>query len=109
MEEIQKEICQKYNSLYCPIQVEDSVIIVGKNLTILPIFGCKIIDWDNAGKEVEYWYISVGETDENSPEKIISVQTLQEILPKVVPYLGLAIGFNFIIDEENGVDIWFED
>lgn len=109
MLEKQKEICQKYGSLFEPLTENETLIFAGTDFTQFPIIGCRVEDWTDDGKSFARWFISCGEVLEDCPEHELSVPQVEEKLPQILPFLALSKGFNFIIDEENEVDVWFDD
>lgn len=99
---------EKYNSKYIECSENELVICIGEDFSALPIFGCKITDWDEKGKEVLHWCISFGETDTEDQEKYITVKELIIKNPKIEPFLHLEPRFSFVIDED-GEDVWEEE
>jgi hypothetical protein len=55
------------------------------------------------------WYLWGGETIGQTPDffEPVHVAHLDEILPEVVPYLGLAPGWRFMLAEGHE-DVWFD-
>lgn len=106
MTNLQKEICQKYGSDFVPISENETILVAG-NSENLPIFGCRILDWNEKGKELKLWVISFGEPKEDE-EEIWTFKDFQQKFPKIVPFLGLDLGFNFVIEATNEVDVWQE-
>lgn len=107
MKETQMSICTQYGSPYEPVLPTDAVIIEG-NVAHFPIIGCKVTDWNEQGEEHQCWCITCGEpNDHGFDESIerISVAQLLELLPVVMPYLGLSQEYGFIIDEQ-GVEVF---
>lgn len=106
---LQKETCEKYNSAYLPVNEEDIVIFVGESFLDLPIIGCRITDFTEEGKEFPRWYISAGMVGEDTQEQALSVKEIIAKIPQIQHLLALDLGFNFILDEENEEDVWFEN
>lgn len=109
MMEIQKEICQKYGSAFEPMQEGETLIFAGADFEQFPIIGCRVEDWTDSGKPFARWFVSCGDASEDCPEYELSLSQVAEKLPQILPFLALSKGFNFIIDEENEADVWFDD
>jgi len=102
--EIQKEICKKYDSQWKPI---NKILKIGisKNLTLNPLNGLR----HNSEQGTTGWFIWSGEysEDENFFEPICAEHLLQ-IRPEIINYLGLDVGFRFLIDSNDYEDVWFD-
>ncbi len=109
MVEEQKQICEQFQSKFSPVADTDLIAFAGKDFDTRPIIGCRIEDWDELGKPIGRWYISCGELQEQEEEQWFSVFEISQKLPEIVPFLALEQGFNFIIDEENDADVWFDN
>lgn len=104
--ELQQEVCKKYHSEFEPLLSDEIVAVALGSLGQQPIVGERIILQE--GENVS-WFIHCGEFSEQVDfYQPIHWQHLAEMLPEVLPYLGLSQGFRFIIDHQGYEDVWFE-
>ena len=101
----QKAICEKYKSKWNPINKK---LMVGcsTDLSTDPINGLR------HPKEgiTTGWYIWSGEWSDNADffKPICAEHLLQEKL-ELIKYLGLDIGFRFLIGKDNYEDVWYDE
>ncbi len=107
IEELQQEICRKFNSDFIPIS---SNLKVGISLNIrngaLPINGLRHSpEGDTTG-----WYIWGGEELSDDPDFFnpLHIEHLDEWCPQIKKYLGLAPGWRFLIAGDYE-DVWFDE
>ena len=92
--EKQKEICEKYNSKWKPINKKLN-ILVSKNLNPEIIQGLR----KQNEKRMSGWIIYSNEVRENNYNlECIPAEKLLTIQPKIIKYLGLETGFKFWTD-----------
>ncbi|SCY98973.1 immunity protein Imm33 domain-containing protein [Flavobacterium caeni] len=102
--EPQKKICEKFDSLWKPIN-KKLKIGVSKNLNLDPLNGLR----HNSEKGTTGWFIWSGEYSENDDFfEPICAEHLLQIRPEIIDYLGLDVGFRFLIDKNGYEDIWFD-
>jgi hypothetical protein len=103
--EKQKEICEKYNSKWKPIN-EKSRIGISENLNFEKLNGLR----HKTEKGKVCWYIWSGEYSENDDFfKPICAEHLMQRNPKIIKYLALEEGFRFLITENGYEDVWFDE
>jgi len=101
----QKEICEKYQSKWKPIN-KKLMIGIGSNLNADPIHGLR----QPKEKETTGWYIWNGEYSEsNDFFKTICAEYLLQIRPDLIKYFGLDVGYRFLIDKKEYEDVWFDE
>ena len=102
----QKEICEKYNSEWKPIN-KKLKIGVSENLNANSIInGLR----HSAEKGTTGWFIWSGEYSEDENFfKPICAEHLLQIEPKIIKYLGLEVGFRFLIDRNEYEDVWKDE
>ena len=105
--EQQREICVKYNAQYFETPENLKVgISINVREGIRPINGLRHPpEGDTSG-----WYIWAGEELSNDPDFFVPlhISHLDEWCPLVKKYLGLPIGWRFLITEEYE-DVWQDD
>ncbi len=101
----QKEICDKYNCEYTPI---DSHFKLGVSrnfkLNQLPVNGLRHpIENDTCG-----WYIWSGEEFSEDPNFFVPVHIshIKDQYPIVYKYLALPEGYRFLIGDNGYEDVW---
>jgi len=103
--EKQKEICEKYNSKWKPIN-EKSKIGISGNLNFEKLNGLR----HKTEKGKVCWYIWSGEYSEDVDFfKPICAEHLLQQNSKIIKYLGLDDGFRFLITENGYEDVWFDE
>tara|TARA_Y100001001_G_C7992315_1_gene303341 strand:+ start:103 stop:711 length:609 start_codon:yes stop_codon:yes gene_type:complete len=101
----QKAICEKYKSKWNPINKK---LMVGCSTDLLsdPINGLR------HPKEgiTTGWYIWSGEWSDNADFfKPICAEHLLQEKPELIKYLGLDVGFRFLIGKDNYEDVWYDE
>lgn len=101
----QKQICETYKSDWNPINKK---LMVGCSSDLLkdPINGLRHPKSGNATG----WYIWTG--DYNASEdffKPLCAEHLLQIRPHIIKYLGLDIGFRFLVDKNGYEDVWYDE
>jgi hypothetical protein len=103
--EKQKEICEKYNSKWKPIN-QKSKIGISENINPEKLNGLR----HKTEKGKVYWYIWSGEYSEDADFfKPICAEHLLQRNPKIIKYLALEDGFRFLITENGYEDVWFDE
>lgn len=107
IEELQREICQRFGADYCPSPIS---LKVGVSLNvrdgIAPVNGLRHSpEGDTTG-----WYIWAGEELSNASDffKPLHVEHLDEWCPQIKKYLGLPPGWRFLISGDYE-DVWFDE
>ncbi|NHZ44970.1 immunity protein Imm33 domain-containing protein [Massilia aquatica] len=101
----QVEVCEKYGSACVfPDPAMKAGLALG-TFHLMPITGVRITPENG----VDGWYIFGGEfsEDENFYQPV-GQSHIAELLPQVLPYLALAPGYKFMIDNEGYEDVWYE-
>lgn len=107
IQELQQEICRKYKSKFEPLGTDEIVAVALQTLGQKPITAERIFLQE--GENVS-WFIYCGEHSQEADfYQPVHWHHLKEILPEILPYLGLSQGFRFIIDNEGYEDVWFEN
>lgn len=102
----QKLLCEEVESAYIEVKGDDVVAIAVQTLDQEPIVG---IRKPAETPENISWYIYGGELPEGDAVfETISIKKLQDILPEVLPYLALDVGYRFMIDGDDYEDVWKE-
>ena len=104
---LQHNICHKYGAQF--IEAPDSLKVgVSRNLQsgLIPIHGLRHPpEGDTTG-----WYIWVGELSQDSDFFVpLCAAHLDKWCPAVLPYLGLAPGWRFLLADEYKDICWDED
>ncbi|HEY5588765.1 MAG TPA: hypothetical protein VIK86_07405 [Candidatus Paceibacterota bacterium] len=103
--EEQKEICIKYDSLWKPIN-KKLKIGISDNPDKQPIHGLRYPKESGTTG----WFIWSGNYSERKDFfKTICAEHLLQIRPDIIKYLGLDVGFRFLIDDKGYEDIWFDE
>jgi hypothetical protein len=103
--EKQKEICNKFQSKWNPINKK---LMVGcaSELNSNPINGLRHPE----EKGTTGWFIWTGDySDSDDFFKPVCAEHLLQKRPQLIKYLGLDIGHRFLIDEKGYEDIWFDE
>ena len=103
--EPQKSICEKYNSNWKPIN-KKLKIGISKNNKLEPINGLR----HSAENGTTGWFIWFGEYSE-APDffQPMCAEHLLQIYPTIINYLGLEIGYRFLIDKNGYEDVWKDE
>lgn len=101
----QRSICEKFGSKFIPALRNLKVGLARQTLELSPVYGVREpLVGDTTG-----WYIWAGpHSDDPDFFQAVHAEHLSDILPLVMPYLGLEPGFKFIIDASGYEDVWFE-
>jgi hypothetical protein len=101
----QKLLCEEFGSQYIEVKGDDVIAVAVDTLQKEPLVGIR----KKAESENVSWFIYGGElaADLESFE-MMTVRELQDILPDVLPYLALDIGYRFMIDQDDYEDVWKE-
>ena len=103
--EPQKNICGKYNSLWKPINKKFKIGI-SDNWNENPINGLR----HSQQEGTTGWFIWSGEySDNNDFFMPICPEHLLQIRPEIIKYLGLEIGFRFLVDNKGYEDVWKDE
>lgn len=104
IKELQIQVCKKYQSGFEQLKPDEIVAVALDTIGQMPIVGERIVL--EKGENVS-WFIHCGEhSAADDFYQPIHWHHLIEMLPEVLPYLGLEQGFRFIIDNESYEDIW---
>lgn len=107
LKEQQQHICARYHSDFEAPQPDEIVAVALATLGRMPIVGERIVLED--GKNVS-WFIHCGaHSDADDFYQAVHWHHLAEMLPEVLPYLGLAQGFRFMIDREGHEEVWYQN
>lgn len=102
----QKLLCEEFGSAYIEVKGDDVVAVAVQTLNQDPIVGIRKVP--ETAENVS-WYIYGGELQENEDFfETMTIKKLQDILPDVLPYLALDIGYRFMIDGDDYEDVWKE-
>jgi len=102
----QRKVCERHGS---PVIYPDEHMKIGVALQTKgrqPIRGRRY----KPENGTEGWYIYAGDDTSEDPDfyKPVHIVHLHEIWPELIPYLALAPGYGFVIDDEGYEDIWYE-
>ena len=102
--EKQKEICLKYNTKWSPINYKLKVG-VSTDLKSDPLNGKR----EKAESGITGWYIWSGAYDDKDDFfQPLCAEHLLQIRPEIIKYLGLDIGFRFLMDKDGYEDVWLD-
>lgn len=102
---LQQAICEKFGSPVLFPGEESKLGIAIGTLKEMPITASRL----NPENGTNGWYIHGGEfSDRDDFYQAVHLRHLPDILPQVLPYLALAPGFKFFIDDEGYEDVWYE-
>jgi hypothetical protein len=102
----QKLLCEEFGSAYIEVKGDDVVAVAVHTLNQDPIVGIRKIA---ETEENVSWYIYGGELPEGEDFfETMTIKKLQDIIPEVLPYLALDIGYRFMIDGDDYEDVWKE-
>jgi hypothetical protein len=103
--DIQKEICEKYDSKWTPIN-KNLMVGVSDNLISDPINGLR----HPSDKGTTGWFIWTGDySDADDFFKPMCAEHLLQIRPQIIKYLGLDVGFRFLTDSNGHEDVWYDE
>jgi hypothetical protein len=103
--EKQKEICGKYGSNWKPIN-KTLNIGISENLDLGTLNGLR----HRTKKGEVCWFIWSGEySEDDNFFQPICAEHLMQRKPKLIDYLGLDVGFRFIISENGYEAVWFDE
>ncbi len=103
--EKQKEICGKYGSNWKPIN-KTLNIGISENLDLGTLNGLR----HRTKKGEVCWFIWSGEySEDDNFFQTICAEHLMQRKPKLIDYLGLDVGFRFIISENGYEAVWFDE
>jgi hypothetical protein len=103
--EKQKEICEKYGSNWKPIN-KTLNIGISENLDLGTLNGLR----HRTKKGEVCWFIWSGEySEDDNFFQPICAEHLMQRKPKLIDYLGLDVGFRFIISENGYEAVWFDE
>lgn len=107
IEEMQKEICKKYDAEFLCSQ-SDLKVGISTNVRegMFPVNGLR---HPPAG-DTTGWYIYAGEVSSDDPDfyKPLHVEHIDDWCPQIKKYLGLAPGWRFLIAGDYE-DVWFDE
>ena len=102
----QKVICHKYNSPLVSVSPDLKIGLALDSLKNTPIYGVRL----KPENGTEGWYIWGGEySDDPAFFQPVHISHIKDIIPLVIPYLALAPGYKFIIDQEGYEDVWLDE
>ena len=101
----QLETCAQHGASFAPSSNEDKAGVAA-NTELRPLNGLR--HTPQAG--TCGWFIWGGTTLSSSPDffKPVHVSHLEQLCPEVLPFLGMAPGWRFLIDGQH-TDVWFDD
>jgi hypothetical protein len=103
--EKQKEICGKYGSNWKPTN-KTLNIGISENLDLGTLNGLR----HRTKKGEVCWFIWSGEySEDDNFFQPICAEHLMQRKPKLIDYLGLDVGFRFIISENGYEAVWFDE
>jgi hypothetical protein len=101
----QKEICEKYDSKWTPIN-KNLRVGVSSDLISDPINGLK----HPSDKGTTGWFIWTGEYSQAEDFfKPMCAEHLLQIRPQIIKYLGLGTGYRFLADSNGHEDVWYDE
>ena len=102
---LQQELCKKFGSAMVLPDWDSKIGLAMDSLGEMPITGVRTLPENGT----DGWYIWGGEYS-SDPDfyQPVHLRHLIDILPQVLPYLALAPGHKFIIDNEGYEDVWYE-
>lgn len=101
----QKDICKKYTSKWSLIN-KKLHIGISNNYFLQPVNGLR----HSSENGTVGWYIWFGEfKNDDDFFKPMCAEHLLEINPNIIQYLGLDVGFRFLIDCNGYEDVWEDE
>ena len=102
----QKLLCEEFESPYIEVHGDDVVAVAVQTLNQDPIVGIRKTP---ETPENVSWYIYGGELQDGADFfETMTIKKLQDVIPEVLPYLALNIGYRFMIDGDEYEDVWKE-
>lgn len=102
----QKQICEKYQSKWNPINKKLKIGVGGSDLNVDPIHGLR----HPKENGTTGWYIWTGEYSETEDFfKPICAEHLLQIRPQLIKYFGLDVGYRFLINKNEYEDVWYDE
>ncbi len=102
----QKQICEKHQSIWNPINKKLTIGVGGSDLNADPIHGLR----HSKEKGTTGWFIWTGEYSESDDFfKPICAEQLLQIRPDLIKYFGLDVGYQFLIDKNGYEDVWLNE
>lgn len=102
---VQQDICRKFGS---PVMLPDEASKLGiamATLDSMPITAIRLYPENGTNG----WYIHGGEFSDNDDfYQPLHLSHIAEMLPQVLPYLALAPGYKFLIDNNGYEDVWYD-
>ena len=103
--ELQARVCARFGSPVCPPEPGLKIGLALQTRGQQPVTGMRA----EPAHGTAGWYIWAGAYgDEPDFFQPVHVQHMAELWPQLLPYLALAPGFRFIIDDEGYEDVWIE-
>lgn len=104
-EKLQKEVCKRFGSPFVEALDSDKLGVAIATLGRVPIHGLR----QNAENGTCGWYVWAGDDLSDHPEffQPLHVSHLETRCPEILPYLGLAPGWRFLIAPDHE-DVWFD-
>src|SRR6266436_8179780 len=105
MDEMQKSVCQRFGTDFRPSAPDLKVGIALATLTQQPINGLR----HPPDGQVSGWYVWGGGEPSSDDHffQPVHIEHLGEMLPAIIPYLGLPTGWRFQIAPGHE-DVWFD-
>ena len=104
IEQAQRDVCQRFSAEFTPIAWQLRVAIADDFFTDqLPKNGVRVAEEGN----MTGWYLYSGETMSEAEDYFspYCAEHLLEKIPSVMPYLGLPVGWRFLL-APNYEDVW---
>jgi hypothetical protein len=103
MKDLQRTICEKYDSKFYGVDMNLKVGIAIQTLHLKPIHAVRVKPENGTNG----WYIHCGEySDDNDFYKPLCALHLEKYCPEIIKYLALEPEFNVITDREGYEDVW---
>lgn len=105
LEQVQRMMCTKHGASFTPADSGLKVGLALDTLKLNPIYGVR----ESLVGDTTGWYIWGG-PHSDAPDffQPVHVDHLADLLPIVLPFLGLEPGFKFITDQSGYEDVWRE-
>lgn len=103
IEEQQKDLCKRHGSNFVTPNPEAKIGIAIETIGKQPIRGVRLPPENGT----DGWYVYCGNySDDPDFYKPVHVHHVADVLPQILPFLGLEVGFNFIADNDGYEDVW---